>query len=496
MRSYLLQRLLLLPVTLFAIIFINFLILNLAPLEPVTGLNRSPMDEASKSSDSQEGVYEEQYLHFREHYGLTLPILFNKWPTLSKKEIKKGLHELLNLKEDSFTEYRENYIHWGDRARFIMTPLLQLASDPQEPLALRRLATNLFIRGATRQGHVGPTLSESAKEENREIGTSNALVYGNKAHASDSEESLSTKVGALKAWLEAHLELYPTNYTPLEKVKIFFLETRFCRYIGKVVSLDFGTLRKDQNKLVISEVVERLKISFSLSLAPLFLSFFAALCFGMLMAFYQNRLLDITLNTFFLILFTIPVFVVAPFLIEKLALHQNLPFTHIPMPLGGFHSEEKIYSQMTSLQQLGDILLHIALPLIAILYGSLAIQSRLSRTAILHVLRQDHVKTAYAKGLPLSTILFRHVGKNAAIPLVTSLASSLGAILGGALIVETVFEINGFGRFFYDAIVNRDYNVILFSAFAGSLLTLIGYLLADITYTLLDPRVGFDKQEN
>jgi peptide/nickel transport system permease protein len=304
------------------------------------------------------------------------------------------------------------------------------------------------------------------------------------------------KIPLLQEWLAANTHLYPTNYTLLEKTKILFLETRFCKYISKVATLDFGTLRKDQNKLVISEVAQRLKISFSLSLAPLFLSFFAALALGMVMAWYQNRLLDITLNTFFLILFTIPVFVVAPFLIEKLALHKNLPFTDIPMPLGGFHSEAKIYGQMTSLQQLGDILLHLALPLMAILYGSLAIQSRLSRTAILQVLRQDHVKTAFAKGLPLSTILVRHVGKNAAIPLVTSLASSLGAILGGALIVETVFEINGFGRFFYDAIVNRDYNVILFSAFAGSLLTLVGYLLADITYTLLDPRVGFGKQEN
>jgi len=108
-------------------------------------------------------------------------------------------------------------------------------------------------------------------------------------------------------------------------------------------------------------------------------------------------------------------------------------------------------------------------------------------------LRQDYVRTARAKGLPHQTVLVKHVGRNAAITVVTSLAASLGVILGGSLIVETVFEINGFGRFFYDAIVNRDYNVVLFSAFAGSFLTLIGYLAADLSYTLLDPRVSLEK---
>jgi peptide/nickel transport system permease protein len=126
------------------------------------------------------------------------------------------------------------------------------------------------------------------------------------------------------------------------------------------------------------------------------------------------------------------------------------------------------------------------------MYGSLAVSSRLSRTAILEVQRQDFVRTARAKGVAPFTIMYKHVGRNAAITIVTSLAGSLGVLLGGSLIVETMFEINGFGKFFYDAILNRDYNVIMFSAIAGSFLTLIGYLVADLTYTLLDPRVTLE----
>jgi peptide/nickel transport system permease protein len=107
-------------------------------------------------------------------------------------------------------------------------------------------------------------------------------------------------------------------------------------------------------------------------------------------------------------------------------------------------------------------------------------------------MRQDFVRLAKAKGVRQFDLLVKHVGRAASITIVTSLAASLGVVLGGSLIVETVFEINGFGRFFYEAIVQRDYNVVLFSAFAGSFLTLIGYLLADISYTILDPRVTLD----
>jgi len=121
----------------------------------------------------------------------------------------------------------------------------------------------------------------------------------------------------------------------------------------------------------------------------------------------------------------------------------------------------------------------------------LAAQARLTKHLVQEISHQEFIQTARAKGLSEWTIAWKHVGRNLAIVLVTSLAGSLGVLLGGSLIVETLFEINGFGRFFYDAILNRDYNVILFSSIAGSFLTLVGYLLADLSYLALDPRVRF-----
>jgi peptide/nickel transport system permease protein len=221
------------------------------------------------------------------------------------------------------------------------------------------------------------------------------------------------------------------------------------------------------------------------------ITFVLSILFGFIMAYQQKRWPDYSLNILFLILYAIPIFVVAPFLIEK-ALNKTFPFTNIPIPTSGFTSPDAIYENETSMQRLFDVLRHICLPIIAILYGSLAAESRLARTAVLEVLRQDYVRTARAKGVSTPAVMYKHVGRNAAITIVTSIAGSLGIVLGGSLIVETLFQINGFGKFFYDGILNRDYNVIMFSALAGSFLSLVGFLVADIAYTLLDPRLTLE----
>ncbi len=270
-----------------------------------------------------------------------------------------------------------------------------------------------------------------------------------------------------------------------EKVSIFFFQTRFSRYFGRVLTLDFGTLRDDSSKTVVSEVTKRFKYSLTLSITPMVITFFLCLLFGLIMALKQNYFPDYTLNFFFLILYAIPIFVVAPFLIEEVALKYGFP-------ISGFTSPEKIYELQTTSERLFDVASHIFLPIVAIMYGTLAAQTRLARTAALEVYRQDYVRTAKAKGLPFLTIVRKYIGRNAAITIVTSLAASLGVILGGSLIVETLFEIDGFGKFFYDSVVNRDYNVIMFSAIAGSFLTLVGYLAADIAYTILDPRITLE----
>ena len=493
MTAYIIRRLLLLPLTLFVIILVNFTILNLAPGEPTTRASISATGEASRSADESGVTGENQYLLFREHYGLTLPILWNSWPSLSSQHVHEGLKQLTQSREEmSVQAYHSLRTLWGDRARFVMPYLMQEAADSSNSFEIRKTAANLMVRGGTLQGHVGATLTVQQRAENRRISENNLRLSALRISDTDTVEVLEQKIHQLSLWFDEKGGIEAFLKGEGERLKTLFFETRFCRYLSRVLTLDFGTLRNDSNKTVISEVSKRMKYSLTLAVIPLGIAFVLCQVFGMLMAIRQNQWLDYSLNICFLLLFAIPVFVAAPFLIEKVALHHTFPFTEIPIPYSGFHSAEEIYSQYTSPQRLGDIMLHLILPLIAIKYGTIAVQARLSRTAFLEVMRQDYVRTARAKGLSPLKILIKHVGRNGAITIVTSLAASLGVVLGGSLIVETIFEINGFGRFFYEAILNRDFNVVLFSAFAGSCLTLLGYLIADISYTLLDPRVSLD----
>lgn len=499
MFYYVVRRLILLPLTLLAIVLVNFVIINLAPGEPTTITEISSEGASRQEGRSVAFGSDERYLQFREFYGLTLPILFNSWPFITQKQVIQDLWSLTyrknspNAKQEMpIKDYDALRVTFGDQARFVMPHLLEIMNNVKVDPAMRRMAVRFFVRGGTRQGFLGPNLDQQQKEYNKKVAKDNSLLTSLLISPTDSAEEMEKKIGQLNVWYKENSSLYNFEPTFAKKIQIYFLETRFFRYMSRVFRLDFGTLRNDSNKTVVNEVSKRFKYSLTLSILPMLITFVICQIFGFIMAYKRNRWEDLSLNFVCLILYAIPIFVVAPFLIEKIALNHTFPFTHIPIPISGFTSPDSIYDQLVSYQRLFDVMAHIALPLIAIMYGSIAAQARLSRTAVLEVLHQDYVRTARAKGVPPGTILFKHVGRNAAITIVTSIAGSLGIILGGSLIVETLFEINGFGKFFYDAILNRDYNVIMFSALAGSFLTLLGYLVADIAYTALDPRVTLE----
>jgi peptide/nickel transport system permease protein len=500
MWNYILRRLLLLPFTLFCIVLINFIIINLAPGDPTSITEISQEGGATRREDrSLSFAGDERYLQFREFYGLTLPILFNTGPFLSLDYTKQILQQLAASgnspalpKSMSPKEYKDLSTKFGDQSRFLMPHLFNLITDPGTTPEIRRLAVRFFIRGASRQGYTGPQLTGEQKITNQKLTSDDLELRGFIWSESASPDEIRKKISKLKVWYQENALFYQMNPNSSQKIKSFFFDTRFMRYMSRVLTLDFGSLRNDSNKSVVYEVVKRFKYSLTLSVLPMIMTFVLCQLFGATMAFFQGRWPDHSLNVLFLILYAVPVFVVAPFLIEKIALNKCFPFIHTPIPIAGFTSPDAVYETELSYQRVFDILRHIALPLVAIMYGSLASEARLSRTAILEVLRQDYVRTARAKGLPTSTILFKHVGRNAAVTIVTSIAGSLGTLLGGSLIVETLFDINGFGKFFYEAVINRDYNVIMFSALSGSFLTLTGYLVADLAYVWLDPRITLE----
>ncbi|WP_213358068.1 ABC transporter permease [Chlamydiifrater phoenicopteri] len=502
MFRYILKRLLFFPVTLFSIILVNFVILNLAPGDVLEDKSIDSSGEAGKSEKVRVCKGPDRYLQFREHYGLTLPILFNARPSISLKQVQAGIHSIIDavesskgssekrVKVDSLSKLR---VFWGDRAKFIMPILLFEASNTSATPLYRNIAADLFIRGGIRQGVTGAGLSAEQKKQNKEIAASNTKLVSLLSKGYGSIEDLEVKVSELKQWFSDHGGIEAFSYTTKQKWKIFFFETRFSGYLSRILKLDFGTMRNDPNRTVLAEVASRIQCSMILSVLPLVVVFVLCQVFGMIMAINRNRWIDHVLNILFLILFSIPVFVAVPWIIDKFVINKNIPFTNMPMPYSGLRSPPEIFSGLTSFGKIIDVITHCFLPFLAVSYWALAAQSRLSRSVFLEILNQDYIRSAYARGISNIEVYIKHVGRNAAASLVTALASSLGAILGGSLVVETLFNIDGFGKFFYQAILNRDHNVVLFSVLAGSTLSLLGYLVGDIAYALLDPRVQFDK---
>lgn len=139
-----------------------------------------------------------------------------------------------------------------------------------------------------------------------------------------------------------------------------------------------------------------------------------------------------------------------------------------------------------------DRLWHLILPVICLTYGGLAYLSRLARADMLEVIREDYVRTARAKGLSERKVIFKHAFRNALLPIVTLLAFLLPALFGGSVIIESIFSIPGMGQLGFEAVLSRDYPVIMAITTISALLTLIGLLLSDILYAALDPRIKLE----
>ena len=127
-------------------------------------------------------------------------------------------------------------------------------------------------------------------------------------------------------------------------------------------------------------------------------------------------------------------------------------------------------------------------------YYTFAALSRYMRASMLEVIRQDFIRTARAKGLSERLVVYRHALRNSLIPIITLMADLLPALIGGSIVVETIFSIPGMGQLSFEAVLNRDYPLIMAVFTFSALLTLIGILLADFLYTVVDPRIAYEKR--
>ena len=189
------------------------------------------------------------------------------------------------------------------------------------------------------------------------------------------------------------------------------------------------------------------------------------------------------LSTVLYMLYSLPSFVAALFLLVLLSLRLDW------LPLSGLRAADEVWAGLSPAGKVLDVLRHMALPVTCLTYGSLAYYVRFVRSNLQEALRQDYVRTARAKGLGEGAVIVRHAFRNSLVPLVTLLGLTFPAILGGSVILERIFAWPGLGSLLFQKILDRDYPVVMGIALLFSVLVLVGNLLADVLYAVVDPRI-------
>jgi peptide/nickel transport system permease protein len=258
------------------------------------------------------------------------------------------------------------------------------------------------------------------------------------------------------------------------------LPVQYLYWLRGAVTFDFGLSIVDRRP-VRERIAEKLPATFQLNLIAFLLAASIGIPIGLWSATMSGHLVERASAIGFFLLYSLPSFWVALLLMQWLSVRFNL------LPLFGMTSND--YSEMTASQQFGDRVRHIVLPVITMTYAQLAIYARFTKSAVTEVIRQDFITAARAKGVRETALLWRHAFRNALMPLITLLGITIPYLISGSVIVEQIFQWDGIGLLYYDAILARDYPTIMGLTVATAIITLLAGLLADVLYAVADPRV-------
>lgn len=258
--------------------------------------------------------------------------------------------------------------------------------------------------------------------------------------------------------------------------------TSYARWLWKVLRLDLGISTR-YSEPVWDIIKSRFPVSIFFGSLTLVLTYSICVPLGVLKAVKHKTAVDNATSLLVFIGYAVPNYVVGILLIVLFAGYWEV------FPLGGFVSGS--FDELSPLGKLVDLAWHTALPLAAYMAGSFAVTTFLTKNSLMDNLAADYVRTAIAKGLDFKRAVLRHALRNSLIPIATHFGNEISLILSGSFLVETIFNINGFGLLGYESVVERDYPVVMGILVISSLLFLLGNILSDVCVAIVDPRVKF-----
>ncbi len=275
----------------------------------------------------------------------------------------------------------------------------------------------------------------------------------------------------------------------LRMVKLYGLDKplylQYLEWTKRLFRFDFGESFSD-SRPVLDKILERLPLTVGINLFSLMFVFLVAIPVGIKASLKPGQGFDNSTTILAFVLFALPTFWLA------LLLMQFFCITLRWFPISGLKSLDFAYFSFS--RKIWDMAWHLILPVFVSSLGSLAVISRYMRSSMLEVLNQPYICTARAKGLTQRRIIYNHALRNASLPIVTIVGLSIPGLLGGSVIFESIFALPGLGRLFYEAVMMRDYPLIMAEVVLGAVLTMIGNLIADIGYAYVDPRIRYGNK--
>ena len=262
---------------------------------------------------------------------------------------------------------------------------------------------------------------------------------------------------------------------------------RYWIWLKKIAVLDFGDSTATREPAM-KTIAERVPVSIGFGVPGFFLTYLVCIFLGMVKALKDGTRFDTSSSVVLFIAYSVPPLVISVILLLVFCTDRVLPGGAI-FPLGGAKSDN--WDSLTFWQQAWDYTKHMLLPVTASLLGGFTFLTMLMKNSLLDVLSSDFIRTARAKGLPESRVIFKHALRNAILPMMVGIGGFLSAFVAGSIVIESVFGLPGMGRLLIESLNSRDYNVLMGVAVIQSGVVMFGQLMSDMAYVLVDPRIDF-----
>lgn len=487
MFKYVIKRIFIFIPTILAVSLITFSLNLISKGDPVESMLNQGGGGDSQLSDKLAG--EEAYMEQRKALNLDLPMFYFSMaskaePDTLYKVPKKGHRETLSSLINMYGNWEQISTYYKS-IKVLEDQAYKIVPDSTNANTIIKIKQNTkslynFAEDDRIQAYLNNVNEAALSNESTQ---SSIMPYVKTVQ--DNYEAIKSQATKYKNYIPSF-----NWYGVLNQYHIWMFGDLFLPEAEKVgrgkgfFRMDFGKSYKDKRPIA-TLIGEKIGWTMLFSFLSILISYLIAIPIGVKAAVKKDQLYDKTTSTVLFVLYSLPSFWIATLMVVYL----GGKLAWFPVYGLGELSEDAGFMEIIRVRGY-----HMIMPLFCWTYGSLAFISRQMRGGMLNVLNQDFIRTARAKGLPQNKIVWKHAFRNSLLPIITIFANVFPLMIGGSVVLEVIFSIPGLGKYGFDAIIFKDYPVVLTVMMFSAILTMIGYLVSDILYAVVDPRISYSKK--